>query len=314
MDLIERYVNEVSRRLPRGKRQEVRRELRSAVLDEAEGSEGGMPSEDRVIAVLRKLGPPEQIAASYQPDSQYLIGPALYPLFKKVLLIATTVLISLLVMAVALNALIRPAADFVLSRLVFDLLGGLFDSVWVVFAVIVAIFAGLQRLDVEPTRGVKAWDPRTLPKVREVDLVGRGEAAVHIVAGAVFLTFLQVFRDRIGIVSMPGEEPLHNSILRQYLPWISAALVLGLVLRAYLFWLGRWRAATRLASVAIDLFGLGVLYQVVRAVAAEMPALRAAGLPAPLPMIIGQLAWTILVVVAVFTAFDVGRHLVRLAR
>ena len=93
MELIERYVNDVGRRLPKKQRDEVRRELRSALLDAVEPSEGE-PSEADVVAALTRMGPPETVAASYRPADQYLIGPELYPDFKRVLGIVMAILLT----------------------------------------------------------------------------------------------------------------------------------------------------------------------------------------------------------------------------
>lgn len=71
---IERYVYDVTRRLPEKDREEVSRELTSNICDM-------LPEEaddDAVEAVLRQLGPPAALAGSYRQKQRYLISPAVY--------------------------------------------------------------------------------------------------------------------------------------------------------------------------------------------------------------------------------------------
>ena len=97
MELIERYLNEIGRRLPKAKRDDIRDELRSAFDDALESRAVGDPSEADVVAVLEDLGSPETVAASYSGD-RYLIGPKLYPQFKTALRIVVSVLASFVVL------------------------------------------------------------------------------------------------------------------------------------------------------------------------------------------------------------------------
>ena len=316
MELIERYVNDVGRRLPKNQRQEVRRELRSALLDAIE--QGGRPAtaeptDEEVVAALVELGPPEVVAASYRPADQYLIGPELYPDFKRILGFEMTGLLALLVGAFGLSFLSRPAEDAELAGRFLGLIGGLFDAVWVAFAIIVLIFAGLQRIEVRPDRKTRPWDPRKLPAVRDADLAGRGEMAFSVVVAGLFLALLHVFKESIGLVVHPGGTLLLNDLLIRYLPWVSVALLLGMALHAYLFWRGRWEWTTRIANLAIDLFGLGVLHRIVTAVTAEKANLESI-LPAPLPTMLVQIAWVIFAVVVGFVAWEVGKMIMRLFR
>ncbi len=86
MDLIERYVQEVARRLPRKQRDDVARELRSSLEDSLE-SRAGVPleqvEEEQAVELLLEFGTPQKVAASYRPGPDFLIGPGLYPSFVK---------------------------------------------------------------------------------------------------------------------------------------------------------------------------------------------------------------------------------------
>jgi hypothetical protein len=93
MELIDRYVHEVGRQLPRKNRTDIQAELQSTLVDTLEARVEGEPSQDDEVELLKEFGPPQKVAASYWPEGQYLIGPRLYQLFRMVVGIALTVFV-----------------------------------------------------------------------------------------------------------------------------------------------------------------------------------------------------------------------------
>ena len=73
-DLIERYLHEVTRRLPEKDRDEVRRELRTLITDMLPDD----PDEDAIKQVLNEMGAPSKLAEKYRTTPRYLISPAIY--------------------------------------------------------------------------------------------------------------------------------------------------------------------------------------------------------------------------------------------
>jgi hypothetical protein len=87
MKLIDRYMSAVAQVLPESRRDEITRELRANILDKLESirAERGCDLTDAEISeVLKHLGHPEQVAASFLPPKQ-LVTPELFPLYKQVL-------------------------------------------------------------------------------------------------------------------------------------------------------------------------------------------------------------------------------------
>jgi len=84
MNLIDRYIHEVGRFLPRKKRGSIQAELRSSVVDTLEDRYGPEADQDQVEEILLEFGKPRDVASSYHPRGQYLVGPGLFPLFQMV--------------------------------------------------------------------------------------------------------------------------------------------------------------------------------------------------------------------------------------
>lgn len=257
MELINRYVQEVGRHLPRKNRGDIKAELQSTLNDTLESRVEGEPTQDDVVELLREFGPPRQVATSYWPEGQYLIGPRLYPFFRMV------VWIVLLVFAIVQLVLFGVSVVFnqeVLSFLsVLDIFLELVGSLFTAFAIIVITFAILQRFDVRPDTD-EDWDPRDLPVIEEVDTVNRGGIAAEITFSMVIIAILLFLPDKIGFVITPGLDVILNPVIVSYIPLIIVALVLGIVVNVIVLWRGRWETSTRLAKIADDLFGIYVFY------------------------------------------------------
>ena len=64
MNLLDRYIHEVGRYLPRKKRGDIQAELRSSIVDSLEDRFGPDPEESQVVELLQELGKPREVAAS----------------------------------------------------------------------------------------------------------------------------------------------------------------------------------------------------------------------------------------------------------
>lgn len=117
--LIERYIYDVTRRLPEKERGEVSKELQANIYDMLADGAGdttdggyGKDAEDdgaadgAVRAVLQQLGPPAALAEKYRQNPQYLISPAIYDEYLRTLkLVLPLVGVAVLVAGMIMGAL-----------------------------------------------------------------------------------------------------------------------------------------------------------------------------------------------------------------
>lgn len=259
MELVERYLYEVGRRLPPKRRADVVAELRSSIelqLEaEGEGQSGDAgPDSAKAAAILQEMGSPEKVAADYYPEGQYLIGPALYPLFRLVTAIAVTATVGAQLLAVLVA--------FVFASESPDLLGTFWQilfSVPVTIGIVAIIFAILQRYEVRPELDVEEFDPYKLPDIKGGQKVKRGELIFSIIFSIVFLVLLAQFAARGGFAGFGGLGIFNNPVIGQYLPWIFLSLLLGILVDIFLLWRGRWEISTRLAKIGANAFSLLLL-------------------------------------------------------
>jgi hypothetical protein len=259
MNLIDRYVHEVGRHLPRKSRSDIQAELRSLLIDALEDQAGHEPTEAAVVEFLKEYGEPKAVAASYYPEGQYLIGPALYPLFRLVagIVLAAILGAQLLALGIAYFVAQTPIAPL-------EALAGLLNSIPAALGMVVIVFAILQRFEVRPDLEDEPWDPVSLPKIDEAVTVSRGERVFGIVMGIVILVVLVFFPRWVGFVTFPGGEFFANPVIPQYIGWISICILVGIGLDIYLLWQGRWGTPTRFAKIAVNLLSITILFLLVQ--------------------------------------------------
>jgi hypothetical protein len=215
----------------------------------------GEPTEKDVVELLKDSGSPEAVAATYWPEGQYLIGPRLYPLFKTILGIALTVLVSVQLILLLVAAILDPG-----SLSVIDAIGDFIGSVVWTFGMVVIVFAVLQWLNVRPETKEEEWDPSSLPAVDKEDAVKVGSLLLEITVNVILAVILIYFPGRIIIYLYPESTvEVLNPVLAEYIPLLILGLALGILLDVFLIWRGRWEVISRLAKIGINLFGIYVL-------------------------------------------------------
>lgn len=80
-NLIDRYIYEVTRRLPEHERADVEKELRANIYDMLPDD----ADDQDIAAVLKELGSPFSLANQYRQPQRYLISPAVYDDYLRVL-------------------------------------------------------------------------------------------------------------------------------------------------------------------------------------------------------------------------------------
>ena len=272
MYLIDRYVREVGRHLPRKNRADIQAELQSLLVDSLEDRLEGEASEEDVVNLLKEFGPPEKVAASYWQEGQYLIGPRLYPFFRMV--VGIVLLVFVIVQLVLLGiALVFDQAAIPTLGWFADFFGSLFSA----FGIIVLVFAALQRLGVQPDTEEEEWDPRSLPKDEDDDPISVRGTIIETTFGLIIIAILLFLPDKIGAFTSLGGEFYPNPVLQTHLTLIIVSILLGIGLDVFLLWKGQWTNITRLAKIGVNLFVIFVLYQLVDAHTTWLAAHNASG-------------------------------------
>ncbi len=135
------------------------------------------------------------MAASYRPESQYLVGSELSPIFRSVVGIALLVLV--VVHAVLFGVMLFANPDPLKAL---DVLSGFIGSALSVLGTIVVVFYVLQYFDVLLAKAQQEWDPREPPVVEVKNRINRGRTIFDVALALVVLAAALVLPTHLGVL------------------------------------------------------------------------------------------------------------------
>lgn len=273
MNIIDRYVREIGRKLPQKTRADIEKEIRSAVedmLEDRSKKEGRAADEEMTVAVLKEYGKPDKVAASYLPE-RYLIGPQMFPVFWLVVQIVFGVLTALAIIGLGIHIFSAAPQSADLGKTILSGLTEYFGGLMSAFGNIVLVFALLEyfaprlgwniRKEMEDGED---WNPRDLPDVEEGDRVSIGETIAEIVFTVLALVLFNLYPDYIGIYSFTEKGIAYVPILSQaffsYMPWLNMLWGAQIALDVWLIQQSRWQIGSRLLFMAIKAGSAAVAY------------------------------------------------------
>lgn len=320
MELIERYLNEVGRHLPRNNRKDILGELRSSLADALEDQAGADPNPEQVASMLKGFGNPRKIAATYYPEGQYLVGPTLYPFFRMVTGIALAAVLGAQIIAWLVSVFLAGEAIDPLN-----VASGLVNSLPATLGSVVIVFMILQRFDVHPDLDDKDWDPASLPELDSTEDVNRTEKVVAIIFRSIFMAILTWYSGLVGVYSLENGMFFGNPLIANFVPWLNLSLLYGIGLDVYLLWQGRWTEASRLARLAGNLFSIVILWMLAQAHAAWLVAHNATTLESGLKLLeqnlpVGgeiwmmQIFWMSFTIALIVTVIETAVEIFKMAR
>lgn len=338
LDLIDRYIAEVGKDLPRKNRLDIEAEILTAIEDmlaECSRKNGKPVDEEMTIEVLKEYGAPRKVAASYHPE-RYVIGPRLYSSFLTVVQVILPIVaaVSLVKLGVSLGQLELTFEN--IFEAIFVGIAEFLGSAFTALGGILVLFAIVQRFLPDFKEETSEWDPRQLPKVSRRNRIDIGGTLLEIFACSLAIIIFNFFSQNISIGYYPDgswwiaflattkgatwSTTYLSDAFFGYLPALTILWVLTILLDVALLSRGRWETWSRwsvfgLKILTVALAGIMLAGPALVEISAE--ALIAAGFPNPLAAKLlvnfaqqsAILALVITIVVSVFTAI---RLLIRL--
>jgi hypothetical protein len=259
-ELVERYVHQVGRYLPKKERAEIEAELRSQIHDQLEDRYSGSPSDADVASVLTELGDPRRMAVSYGRQ-QYLVGPDLYPFMMTVLRYGWMIIPTLVVFVTIFGALISGEPYNIIGLVIQSLFGAL-QATLIFSGVVVLIFAVLQHSDEDFKRKDKPFDPLKLPEVDDPGVVDRFEAAFGSAFG-IFIMIILVYWLRVGGLTLRFDLSDPGDVIPFPTGWMIVLILASIamiVMQVYVLRRNRWSVATWTLETVLEVIGVIALY------------------------------------------------------
>lgn len=324
MNLIDKYVTEVGRHLPRKSRADIEAEIRSTLedmLDERRHADN-RPEEDLTMELLKEYGAPAEVAAKYKPHP-YLIGPRLFPLFERVLKIVLAVVAgaSILGLGVSLSNTGLSGPDF--ASALGEWFGGLISGLIAAFGNLVLVFAIIERTQAAAQfeKELSSWDPKQLQQEPDPDRIDLADHIATIIFTVLGLIVLNLYPNLLSFRFPNGDVwtsfPVLTDAFFHFLPWINVMGLVQIFFSGYMLSQREWTPVTRLGGIAVDIASmvLAIVILSTPGIFGITPAaLTAMGITEAadsLSRLFNVLPRLIIIIVAVATAAKVGKSLLR---
>lgn len=265
MNLIDRYVTEVGKHLPRKNRLDIEAELRSTLEDmlEDRSQQTGRPADEALAEeLLQEYGAPRKVAATYQTHP-YLIGPRMFPTY--------TLVLKIVLFAVTLGLTIATGIALIGSNLtspellqkLVDFAAGLASALMAAFGNVTLVFAIIERfVPVSEFEDKETWTPAELSSEPEPDQIKAAELIFEIVFIAAALAIFNFYPQIIGFNFLVDGQwvsiPVLSEAFFRVLPWINLVGALEISLNLYLLSQQMWQTSTRIAKIVLDALNIGI--------------------------------------------------------
>ncbi len=277
MNLIEVYIQEVTRRLPEKNREDIALELRSTIEDMLPDDY----SEEDVTTVLEKLGSPVTLASGYRDRPMHLIGPRYFDVYvtllKMILPIATVIsLISLIA-----EHFTGYSGEEAVINIVLSLIG---KGIWrmieagiQVFFWLTIVFAILERTDKgkgdQPlTASLKKWtasDLKSISYIPKKKAISKIEVFGCLMWTGIWATLYFYANQLVGVYRGTGNRlefvtPVFSQdVLLGYWPIVVIVIGLEIALSLYKLINGQWTQRMAIFNAALQVIGTIVFIVVI---------------------------------------------------
>jgi hypothetical protein len=271
MNLIDKYIAEIGKNLPRKNRADIEAEIRSTLEDMLEErTQGTGPADEAtVMQILKEYGAPRGVAAKYKTH-QYLVGPRFFSVFEKVIRIVFAVVTaaSLIGLGTSLVQTGLTAPEF--ASAIGKWVGGLFTALIAAFGNITLIFVIIERTKAAEAfeKEVNEWDPKELQREQDPDEVDKADHIATIIFSALALVIFNLYPDLFSIrYTIDGSWvtiPILTETFFSFLPWINLMALLQIVFSSFMLGQKYWRPLTRILDIVLHLAGMVLAIVILR--------------------------------------------------
>lgn len=253
MRLIDRYVYDVTRRLPEKQREDVALELKTEILemvdDEAQGIK---PTKTHVHSVLRRLGRPAKLADSYRDRPRYIIGPEYYESYIE--LLKTLLIVVLPIVAfLAFMTQLMVTRDPLIVTAVHAVGGTLEIAIHICFWTTAVFFAVEKSMAGRRRDETKEWTPDELPEIPPKQEITRTESYFGI-AWSVFAIIATLFQIPAIHQMIQANVPLFfaDELWPAWTLGLLAVSLLSLVAELIKLFVGGWTKLTVATIIVVN--------------------------------------------------------------
>lgn len=250
-EMIERYIYDVTRRLPENERGEIKRELEASITDMLPDN----PSRQDITAVLTKLGSPRILAEQYRQKPQYLISPAMFDNYISVLKAVTAIVAVVcgcigVVLALSSGSIVQVISSGI--AMAFE--GALQTALWIMVGFVIAEKCGYKQ----------EWKLEDLPQLPTGIKISRSSSIAGMIM-SVFLPVLfiaMIIREESFFIFVRGADiitPLSQAALERFIPYLVMLGVLGFIVNGFRLYWAKWNIPLCVINAIYNVVWAGVV-------------------------------------------------------
>ncbi|MBD1383094.1 HAAS signaling domain-containing protein [Metabacillus arenae] len=273
MNLIEVYIQEVTRRLPEKNREDIALELRSTIEDTLPDDY----SEKDVKAVLEKLGNPAALASGYRDQPMHLIGPRYFDVYVSLLKMILPIAAVIALISMIAEYFIGYSGEEAIVNVILTIMGkGVWNIIEVgiqVFFWLTLVFVIIERTDKgkdqQPlSASLQKWTPedlKSIPYIPKKKAITKLEVFGSLMWTAIWATFYFYANHLVGVYdgSGAGISALNQDVLLFYWPIVLVVIALEIGLALYKLIKGQWTKKMAIFNTALELIATVVFIVIV---------------------------------------------------
>ncbi|BCR35882.1 HAAS signaling domain-containing protein [Mariniplasma anaerobium] len=268
---VERYIYDVTRRLPKEMQEDVKEELNAHIYDMLDEN----PTDDDISEVLHKLGSPRVIANNYKEDKRYVISPLYYDDYIRVLKLVAIIALTISLVISSIEAIIHinEATVFETIFAIFgSILNELCSTLMTVFFFVTIIFWLIDRY--QGKTSPNEWKVKDLPDLPDVksSKISRTGSIVGLIFNTIFsVIFIVILLRYINVIGWYENDVLitrifDKNITDQFIIFFIISAIIGFMVQLLKIYYKKWNiqlAAAYTASTILSvIIGLVFINQV----------------------------------------------------
>ncbi len=244
-ETVERYVYDVTRRLPQYQKEDISRELHSLIDDMLEAQTVDVPTEQDLHKVLVKLGEPKKLANQYREKKRYLIGPSYFDQYVMMLKIVLPCVFLGITVASFLNVALVTSSDYTSTAI--NYFASAFSALFQGFVWVTIIFACIEyNAEKNPAKNIPQapWNPSDLPQIPSNEaIIRKSEPIVGIVFTILIIILFNFAPQLMGVFSTTNgfsAVPIFDlQVLKISIPLFNLSFAVGAIREFFKLLYGR---------------------------------------------------------------------------
>ena len=258
-DMIERYIYDVTRRLPEKDREDVKRELGASINDMLPAN----PSEQDITKTLTELGDPKVLSEKYRDKPRYLISPAMFEIYISVLkLVVLIVAVVCACVGVLISISAESVPEIIGAAVGMAVEGALQAAFWVTLGFALYDHFGSK----------KPWALSNLPDLPEEEEsanISRASSAVGLILSVFFtaLFIILITRGEWFLLLVQNSHviiPFSDAALFRLIPFIFLLGALGVIINAFKLYWARWNVRLCIINILQNVAWVSIMLYILR--------------------------------------------------